>query len=256
MNLEVVAATLREEFEREEQSAFACLSRIPDTLTARFLEHYRTLDSSEATRLKAALAVHGAGWFAPPEARLSLRTIDPALERCHKVTQSLCADWKFNSLKLLKMTIGWVRSEHPRAKAEMKNVHVPDEIIRWVEGLTTCKAPELRKLVKLAFQSRFGLKPKDCGGSVWVYKHPVNSQPFSVEIDYGGTWGQQLRYEIHIDGLTIPRGLQGTRYESLMGVSGGDWDFITTGNADQSVALLCDLIRHTVDLVKRILAIP
>jgi hypothetical protein len=256
VNREVVVAVLRQEFEREEQANFARLAKIPDTLTSRFLEYYRTLETSEADRLKSALARRGAEWFLPSDPPpLGLRELDPALERCLDATQRLAVEWRFNSLKLLKMTVGWVRSEHPRAKAEMQHVHIPAETIRWVEGLTTCKAAELRKLVKLAFHSRFGLKPENDGGGVWRYRHPTNSQPFHVEIDYGGTWGQQLRYGIHIENPLLPRRLQGMQYETLLGAGGGDWDFITTGNADQSLALLCDLIQDTVDLANRVLTI-
>ena len=255
MNQEVVAAMLREEFEKEERNGFPLFSLTPDTCVWRFLHYYRTLDPATAARLKLALAGRGAAWFVPPNTQsLGSQTSDPTLERCHAATQRLYAEWKFNSLKLLKMTVGWVRSEHPRAKAAMQHVHVPEEVVQWIEGLTTCKAPELRKLVKLALQARFGLKPENSGGGVWLYKHPANSQPFSVEIDYGGTWGQQLRYEIQIDDAQLPLRFRGVRYESLLGVGGGDWDFITTGNADQTVALLCDLIEHTVDLVRRVSA--
>ena len=255
MNREMAADVLREQFEAEERDGFGRLSVIPDTQVWRFLHYYRTLDAAEAVRLKVALALRGAARFVPSDAQVyRSQPPDPALGRCNDATQRLGTEWKFNSLKLLKMTAGWVRSKHPRAKAEMRHVHVPDEIIQWIEGMDTCKAPELRKLVKLALHSRFGLKAENNGGGVWIYKHPANSQPFSVEIDYGGTWGQQLRYEIHIESPLVSRSVRGVRYESLMGIGGGDWDFITTGNADQSIAALCDLIDHTVRLVDRVFA--
>src|SRR5688500_12390256 len=100
MNRELVAAALRDEFEREEQSGFARLSKVPDTLILRFLEHYRTLDPGEAALLKAALALRGAAWFLPPDPHLlGLQTLDPVLERCHNAMQRLGAEWRFNSLK-------------------------------------------------------------------------------------------------------------------------------------------------------------
>jgi len=162
------------------------------------------------------------------------------------------ADWQFTPLKLLKMSASMSRSEHPTVKKQMEGFQMPEDVLRWLDGLTTCKATELRKLVKRAFSSRFGFKAENLGGGNWVYHRPDGSCPFEVEIDYGGTFGQQLRYSVRI-GKRKPGGpLGGLILENMMGAGSGDWDFITESTADRDIALLVDLVEYAAGIPTRL----
>jgi hypothetical protein len=161
-------------------------------------------------------------------------------------------DWQFMSLKLLKMAAGMSRSDHPAMKRQMNGCRMPKDVLGWIDGLTTCKATELRKLVKRACASRFGFVAENLGGGNWVYHRADGRGQFEIEIDYGGTWGQQLRYSVFLGERragTPPRGL---RFECLLGAGSGDWDFITESTADQDIALLLDLVEYVVNIPARL----
>ena len=162
-------------------------------------------------------------------------------------------DWQFTSLKILKMAAGMARSEHPAMKNQMAGFEMSEEVLKWIDGFTSCKAADLRKRVKPAFASRFGLTPENRGGGDWRYRRAGETESFAVEIGYGGTWGQQLRYSVYLKERR-PGDLPGhLRFDTLMGAGVGHWDFITESTADQDIALLLvDLVEYVLNLPKRL----
>lgn len=254
MHPETVIAFLSEKFEAEERTGFARLSKVPETHVWQFLEYYRGLGQEEAHLLKQWKAKRAAAFFiAQPFTTLVTESEALAYNRCGNALACM-GDYRFMSLKLLKMAVGYCRSEHPRVKAQLQAFQMPEEVVKWVDGFSTCKAPELRRLVKAAFQSRFGLRPEKQGGGVWLYRRPEASSPFEVEIDYGGTWGQQLRYWVHVHEPRLNTTFKRLTYESLLGAGVGDWDFITEAGADQAVALLTDLVAEVAGIPAQLAA--
>ena len=177
-------AFFKREFEAEERAGFPRLSRIPDTSVRRFLHYFRSLPQSDAELLRRAIAKRATGFFLPmgnPIDHTNAESV--ALEQKARALAQL-ADWQFTSLKLLKMAAGMSRSEHPVMKRQMSGFQMPDDVLRWLDGLTTCKATELRKLVKQAFASRFGFAAENLGGGNWVYHRADGGDSFEIEIDY------------------------------------------------------------------------
>ncbi len=257
MQAETIIIFLSTKFDAEEQTGFTRLSKVPNTSVWRFLHYFRGLRTEEVRVLKRFLAKRAAGLFASLPVTVPPATEAEALayQRCQKAIAGM-GEYRFMSLKLLKMAVGYCRSDHPVAKTQLHGFQMPREVVKWVDGLSACKALELRRLVKAAFQTQFGLRPENHGGGVWLYRRPKGDFPFEVEVDYGGRWGQQLRYCVHVHeprlGITFRR----LTFENLLGVGGGDWDFITEAQASQMVELLTDLVeevseipRHLVDRV-------
>lgn len=246
MRPEDAAEFLPREFEREERNGFARAGRIPDTHLWKFLAHYRRLTPQDAAVLKRALAKHRARQFLQDPNAPQLNEEEDAAFRNLQQGMALLSEWKWISIKLLKMHAGSCQSPHAWVRAQVRGFEMPPEILSWINSLTTCKAATMRKLVKVAFGSRFGLEPENEGGGVWVYRDPDRQMRFEVEIDYGGTWGQQLRYQVRLVRPADGKIRLAANYEILLGMGIGDWDFITEGNADQSIALLTDLVEDTV----------
>ena len=249
MNPAGAIALFRQAFEQEERGAFDRLARIPDTHVRRFLHAYRQLAPEETERVKSALATRAAKRLYPDDITVTSAETDALETLREQVIRE--SDWQFIPLKTLKMSAGFCQSKHPKVQAQLQGYQMPERVLGWVNGLTTCKAAELRKLVKFSFQRRFGLKAENEGGGVWAYRRAEGNGPFEVEIDYGGTWGQQLRYWVHVNEPRFGGWVRRVNYESLIGVGVGDWDFITEGQADQCIALLTDLVDETVKLVRR-----
>ena len=243
MDTAVASAFLKSEFEREEEAGFPRLSRVPDTSVRRFLHYFHSLSKDDSETLKCAIAKRSLGLIDLGPQTISLTDSESlAIERQIR-TLAQIGDWHFTPLKDLKMTAGMVRSEHPNVRRQMNGFDMPEDVLRWLDGQTTCKATELRKLVMRAFASRFGLTAENRGGGVWVYHRAGSADSFAVEILYGGSWGQQLRYSVYLrrrrpDAGEPPSQL---RFESL-----------AESTADQDVALLADLVEYVVELPRRL----
>jgi hypothetical protein len=255
MDTESVAAFLKAEFESEEKARFPRLSRVPDTRVRRFLHYYRSLMPSDTELLKSIIAKRACHFFAPAEHPFQPADAEfLAMEQMAAAFNLKGGDWQFIPLKELKLAAGMTRSQHPAMKTQMQGFEVPENILDWIDGLTTCKAADLRKLVKQAFKARFGFAAEHLGGGNWVYCRPREENSFQVAIDYGGTMGQQLRYSVYHKKRSQGESPSQLCFESLLGAGLGDWDFITEATADQDIALLADLVEHVVDIPRRLAA--
>lgn len=258
MKPEVIASFFSCEFEKEEASGFKRLGRVPDTRVKKFLDYFRSLRKRDADVLKLAISKRASMHycvsigFSPQALQAQLgseetRAWDKLLSEL-----ALMGDWKYLSLKLLKMAAGMRRSDNPEVRRQADGFYMPDDVLSWVDGLIACKATELRKLVKLAFHSRFGLAPRNLGGGYWLYSRTDEAGGFNVDVDYGGIVGQQLRYSVNLRDSQTQRQAGGLRFELLLGAGIGDWDFITEGTVDQDVALLTDLVGYTASIPDRL----
>jgi hypothetical protein len=235
VDVAAIVAFFRSEFEAEERAGFPRLSLVPDTYVRRFLRYFRDLPGSDAELLKSAISKVASRSFEPAEHPIQLTDAERlSLDQLGNAKVQF-AGWQFISLKLLKM-----------------GMQVPDDVRHWLDGITVCKAPELRKLVKHAFATRFGFEAKKMGGGYWVYHRPDGICPFEVEIDYGGRWGQQLRYAVRFGKPTRESQPKRLLFEGVLGAGLGWWDFITDSTADRDIALLVDLVEYAANIPVRL----
>jgi hypothetical protein len=250
-----LAAFLKGEFESEEKAGFPRLSRVPDTYVRRFLHYYRSLTPTDTEPLKSALAKCACHLFAPEGCAMRLAEAESlAREQWRHALTWMGGDWQFWSLKDLKSAAGIIRSpsQHPVMKRQRQGLHMPEDVLAWIDGLTTCKAAELRKLVKQALEARFGFAAEPLGGGNWVYRRPGEESSFEVAIDYGSRFGAQLRYSVYLTKRRPGDFPSQLCFESIMGAGFGDWDFITEATADQDITLLADLVEHVVGIPARL----
>ena len=180
----------------------------------RFLHYFRSLTQSEAELLKSAIAKRASGFFVPmghPIDHTNAESV--ALEQKARALAQM-ADWQFTSLKLLKMAAGMSRSEHPVMKRQMSGFQMPEDVLRWLDGLATCKATELRKLVKQAFASRFGFAAENLGGGGDVPRAAASAAlPWAIIVqplrEPGGARPRRIRSLEPTPGSA--RGLTGSR---------------------------------------------
>lgn len=252
MESALITAFLRGEFDSEERAGFSRLGRIPDTTVRRFLHYYRRLSKSDAELLKSALAKSASPLFTRADYPVRLTHEESlALEQKARAF-TLMGDWQFMALKNLKLAVGMSRSQNPAMKGQMQGFHIPEDVLAWADGLTTCKAPELRKLVKHAFAARFGFEAVHVGGGNWHYGRADGEGPCEVAIDYGGRSGQQLRYSVYLAKRRPSDPPSQTCFESALGAGFGDWDFITEATAAQDIALLTDLVDYVAGIPGRL----
>ncbi|MGI8906813.1 MAG: hypothetical protein ACR2IE_10020 [Candidatus Sumerlaeaceae bacterium] len=239
----------RAEFEAEHVSGFPVLSRVPDTHIRISLKQFGKLDQATQYLLQSAVALKVSDYFSPEWGNTKLPESELAVwESFFQSTRGVSVLDEL-PLKLLKNAAGWQRSEHEHIR---KQVMFPmsDELLARLDHVTTAKAADLRKLIKQVFEERFGLVPKKLGGGDWEYRTSEGeASPVVVKIDFGGTWCQQLRYEIdlHRPGWQLYR----LNYERLFGFGSGDWDYITEETAPQAINLLAELVEYVRRLPER-----
>ena len=139
------------------------------------------------------------------------------------------ADFKDVSIKTINQLVGLMKSKKPGAARMLGDLQVDQELIEFADSLKPIKAAEMRKRLKEFMKDQFGLVARNVFG-VWEYRSP--DRAVGLEIDFGGTLGQQLRYRVlHREGL-------GLNFELLWGVGAGDWDYIHQDNFDRSMSIL------------------
>ena len=122
-----------------------------------------------------------------------------------------------------------------------------------IRAIKPVKAPEIRRVVKLALSQLFAPIDITHAGSDWRYEGLYQGREICVAIDYGGY--AQLRYEVSIRDKERRIKLEGLSYEVIMGLSFAAWDCLEQSNLDQSIALFKDLIAYCVELPGRLPAV-
>jgi hypothetical protein len=240
-----IMAHLGSFLDEEARTGYPRLSLIPDTRVRKFLHCFRALDADESRHVRGALSKDAAAGYCGTRSPATdlLEEEAGALARLRNAASGL-PEFRFLSLKILKMWAGAQQSENPGMKAQMKGNELPEDVVAWVSTLTTAKATELRKLAKSVFLSRFGLRPEKWDGGVWRYRKDGGA--FEIELDFGGSWGQQMRYTVLVNDPASPYGSKRLTFEGLLGIGAGDWDFISAQDAERSVVVLADLIDEVV----------
>lgn len=188
-----------------EREGFPLIKRIPSSEAKRFLLGYQELDASKRALLKSAIAARGAVWWG---ARYDYHASTPEARMFDE---------------FLRM--------HPYPS--------------WIHDSVGClaKAPELRKVARLAFQQLLGARPEKAPvPGDWHCHGEISGKLVSVQVSYSTQMGQVLY------GLELGKvGRHHTfNFESLYGVGIGRWDLIAENRADEAFAILKEIVQVAV----------
>jgi hypothetical protein len=210
------------------------LRRLPYTRVMNFLRGLETLNSVSRSTAVEATVKHANQYIESiidPAGRSRPTNFEEISTTCNLGIQ--VSGWEGFPLKSLKQLVGAMKSTKPGAKRMLGDCPVDPELIRYVDGLETVTAPQMRKEVKAYLGDRFGLLPKNVGYGDWEYSSP--ERQIRLCLDFGGSWGQQIRYWLShplFERLSI---------ELICGIGIGDWDFIHRGNIQDSMCVLGDI---------------
>ncbi len=250
----ILTEWLIEEFKNEFSGDFSRLSKVPDTRVIRFLDGFGALTPSEKN-----------AWIEMSAQILTDRLfrMSSSPELIQRFTSAMKSPTKpegvrYSGVKILAARAksetfagwqGWLRNTGVTGFAEK----LPEYFAKNVEELIPVRLSRLRKQVEKALFHRFSAESADLGSQMWRYKGRLEGTPFGVIIRYSGkTLLPQLTYQVELMQKDWPMTLQYQSFESLYGVGGGYWDYITEANAARSVEILCDLIAYVVKFPERL----
>jgi hypothetical protein len=244
---EQLISFFRAELEAEKNSGWSRLKRIPDTLVWRNLKFHDTLNLPDQESLLHCAARLACAWhcfiFGLPAHN---QTEHPFWERW-RYAKLGSYGYEFESVPHLRLVIAQFKID----AAKGKQSGVSQEFFNYALSIRGMKAHELRKGVKNIFGSIGLHKVEKSGGGNYVYHCKLEEQSFQVWIDYGGR-SAQLRYVVVLPEFKKVNALSQFRFERALGFGHGDWDCITELNFDDSLQMLCEAVRYSIALPKRI----
>lgn len=242
----LVLGFLRGEFLREKETGFATFRRIPSTAVRQFIDYFGSLSHSGQRALSDALAEVALNVFFPSaphpgqSGNIAYKSYVDALP--------LMWDWRYCGTRIARMLL----AEAERAPEYSRHVRgMSAEAVEAIRAIRPVKAPEIRRVVKLAMTQLFGDVSVSHGGGCWDYSGAYTGMTVCVGIDYGGR-SDQLRYEISLGDASRGLQLRGLSYERLMGLSFAHWDCLEQSNLDQSVGLLKELCLYCINMPGRL----
>ena len=242
---DIAAKILRESIDRAEAAGFALLKRIPASERYHYLDYYSEIDPIERSALKDAHASRGAACLGFPPSKEAEAANLPVLNR-QANRRGWSGNWRYLGVRELRLMRSIVKADPNHSII----THAPKEALDKIASVETAKAPELRKVAKIAFSHLLGAKPIHRLG-VWEYSGKLNDHDVIVRIDYGGR-SSQIRYELRLPQVRRSPTYGTVNYEALHGFGFGWWDQIEEGKEDQAFAVMTGLVRETIDLAVRI----
>lgn len=249
------------EFTREAGGGFARLSRVPDTHVRHFLDYYQSLDPPDRAALAEASTTWGSHTFAG--STIDGHQVDSRDVRSIMQSNRAWVAWMNEMTHRRDRDPHWYTSvpllRDYRALATMRRKRgepPPTSWDRMMEeyalSIHGAKVPLLRSLMRTMFTERFhGRAIKGVGGD-WTYEGALSDGLVQLSVDWGSQ-SAQLRYGVTIftrsGTLHLMRG-----FEGALGAGHGEWDFLTEKNAEDSIALLGDLIEDIADWPARLTA--
>ena len=221
--------------ETDAEGVPSILKRIPDTKVRAYL---RGLELLTETQRKNALAVainHGNQFlnasffpreFERPENFEEIQAVSNLGIMNLELKET-------SALKTLRQLSGAMKSSKPGAKRLLGGIAHDRDLIERVDSTGISTAVEIRRELAAKLSGAFGLEAEDYGGGVWRYSS--TSEQLGLEVDYGGSMGQQLRYT-----LVHPQ-LRQSSLELMLGIAVGDWNFIHPSNLDDSLEALLSI---------------
>jgi hypothetical protein len=261
-----VIETLRAEFAEEAAAGFPHLKRIPCTAVFSLLDYYDSLNDAEKQTLLDGLARFGSDVFFPREAlvgqaRVAEMNAHPGFGPYYHAVHS-SSDFR-TGLRYtdVKMLVGMSKCEEVQdaggIEAYFKIQGAPDlamtprpDLLPDKNDIRPAKPPLLRKLVDAVLKPLLQEKEKQ-GGASFLYSGPLGSGVVSVSLDLGTSYMGQLRYGVSVTNTPHTVLVRRISYESLWCQHMG-WDYLTEENAERSIAVLPELIKHVAKLADRI----
>jgi hypothetical protein len=234
-----LTAFFREEFEREARRDFSLIARLPDSLVAARLWHYRRSTISERN-LWADFCAHRAcaAYGFVVGLKPSQRITHPFFERWAEVTSPLDG-----SVNMLRMAVAQYKIDKHRGVKSC----VSEELFAYASSIRSIKAPELRKRVRAALKPLGYVRLTSPG----LYLCRNSNTEFEVDVDFGGR-SAQLRYCVSFPEFPEVHSLLQFRFENVLGFGNGDWDFIVEENVDDAFAAFSEVVGYCVALPDRI----
>ena len=259
-----IAAVLRADFTAEADAGFPIVRRIPSTDAVKFLDHFATLKSLEATALLDALARAHALQFFPASAvhqeGLELNENDSALVQFRNATRTgqFAYGLRYQDVRHVRTALRDPVSMQYMAETRSKLDFVPrddppDELMPEPDRLKvqTAKAPLLRKLIDKAFAQLFAPRKTKQPGGTLQYAGSIGSTELTVSVIFSNMYGQ-LHWWVSMRMLNPT--LKAVRIQDFWGTYG--WDYLTEENALRSIDLLSERIVYLARLRERIDALP
>ena len=213
-----------EELDKDQDGLPAVFRRIPDTSVKDYLRGLDGLpDEAKQSAIRAATkfaeeflaATLDPSAFSKPNNLREIRSIGDLGRATRGVRDT--------PLKTLKQLVEDPTSPHQAEPG----------LISYVDQFEVVTAGEIRSEVETVVTQRFGLTVNKLGGGVWLYAAPDGA--LGLNVDYRGSWGQQLRYTFS------HRLLDRMSLELMWGAGVGDWNFIHSANLVESVDALCEI---------------
>jgi hypothetical protein len=236
----------RREFQAEQNSGFARISRVPDSYVMANLRYYRSLGEADRAAFIDCCAhwAHANYGFVIGAPRFD-HTLHPFFSRWHRPNDT--NDWDLTH----KRNVPLLRSMVSQYKMDMHR-GVPSCItkaeFKYASSIRSVKAPELRKRV-LAALKPLGYYKKDQLG--YYCRH--GGREFRVSIDCGSRCAQ-LHYVVSRPDFPADHLPSRFAFERVLGFGHGDWDFIVEENVDDVFSLFPDLVVYSYQLPDRIRA--
>jgi len=247
-DLSVLTEFLRTEFQRERDSDFARLRRVPSGRVLKFLDYFSALSEPARKDLAEALALVAVCAIRP--------TVTPTLHpyqagnvayRRFADALTQMADWEYYGTRDLRMLLA--ASRNPADKALMQSV--PSEVLQNAEAIQPVTAAGIRKLVEAALPQLFPEVAISHTGADWKYEGIYRGFEVCVHIDYGGM-GDQLRYAVTVKERSPTIRLVRVNYEHLMGLAVSGWNLVEQSNVEPAIELLKELVVYCVELPARL----
>ena len=156
-------------------------------------------------------------------------TNDRVMSNVGNLGRSQSRFFEITALKILKNWVGFMKSDKPGARRALGPEGIDPAAIEFADRFELIPATERRRALKALLRAGFGVIASK-GGGVWQLRSAVRA--VGIEIDFSGSYGQQLRYEI-LHPKTVQMNL-----ESMWGIGVGAWDYIHRGNFDATLELL------------------
>ena len=260
------AGLVRPDLAAEMDAGFPTLSRIPNTLIVKVLDHFETLDAAERASLLDSRARLAALHFFPApliaKAHEELRTTDPALLRFQDAMKALPFAY---GLRYLDLRMAKAMLRDPESRAMMAQTRaaldftprddLPDALVGSTPLLEieTIRAPELRKLLNPMLK-RLGMAPQKRPGGELIYEGAIGGVALRLSIIFSNLYAQMtygVTWSVRERGFLAQR----IGYEAFWGASTA-WNYLTRENAVRSIDLLEELLVRLARLFERILALP
>lgn len=219
---------------------FPSIRRLPSTEAKFFIDYCGKVPGSRLNDLLTGLGKIGAGRLQLGRENTGCSEQETKEVKAYYDGQLDEGGWGYVPLKVLKQAVGWEVNTKTKDK-----MGLPDDLISQVNGVTSAKANDLRKVVSGIFAD-MGLKKTSGGSGLWSYAKHIEGLKFEVDLDFGGMVGG-MRYSCRVEGANKTH-FSRLSLEGLLGFGTGEWDYITEESSEDALNLLGEIVSDIFSL--------